>query len=187
MTQRIFAWITPNQLTVGRISAIPLLLLLIYVDRPWWNVVGCALFALACLTDYWDGELARSRGQITQLGKLLDPLADKMLTTALLVMLAAMDRAQVLPVIVIILREFAVSGLRQVAALEGVAIAAVRGAKWKTLLQMIATGILLLHANPLHVPLLLAGNSVLWLAMVWTLVTGYGYFQRYYSSATPKD
>lgn len=183
MTQRLFYWVTPNQLTLGRIAAIPVLLLLIAVDRPWWNLVSCALFVVACITDYLDGELARQRGEISQLGKLLDPLADKMLIAAVLVMLTAEGIAQVLPVIVILIREFAVSGLRQVAALEGIAISAVRGAKWKTLLQMIGTGILLAHTNALTGDLTLLGNVVLWVAAVWTVVTGYGYFQRYFAGA----
>jgi len=173
-------WVTPNQLTLGRIASIPVLLLLMYWSLPLTNLIALVLFVLACMTDYWDGNLARSRKEITQLGKLLDPIADKMLITATLVMLVSMGKAGVVPTIFILLREFAVTGLRQVAAAEGVVISAVRGAKWKTIFQMIAVGFLILHNDPFGIPFETMGRVLLWWALVWTLVTGYGYFADYY-------
>lgn len=179
---RWLRWVTPNQLTVARICAVPLLMLLIWVDRPWTNYVGLAVFVLACLTDYWDGDMARTRREITPLGKLLDPLADKMLISASLVMLVARGSADSVPTILILMREFAVSGLRQVAALEGVAISAARGAKVKTIFQMVATGTLMLSHNPLGIPLDLLGRIFLWFALGWTLWTGWAYYADYYRS-----
>ena len=107
---------------MARIAAVPLLMVLIWLDRPLANYVALAVFVVACLTDYWDGDLARVRKEVTQLGKLLDPIADKMLITASLVMLVQRGSADAVPTILILLREFAVSGLRQVAASEGVAL-----------------------------------------------------------------
>jgi CDP-diacylglycerol--glycerol-3-phosphate 3-phosphatidyltransferase len=183
---RWLRWITPNQLTVARIGAVPLLMVLIWLDRPLANYVALAVFVLACLTDYWDGDLARVRKEVTQLGKLLDPLADKMLITATLVMLVQRGSADAVPTILILLREFAVSGLRQVAALEGVAVAAAPTAKAKTIFQMIATGALLLSHNPFGLPLHLLGRFMLWFAVAWTLWTGWTYFASYYRSRSRK-
>jgi len=177
---RWLRWTTPNQLTLARIAAVPALVALIYWHGPVANTVAFGIFFLACLTDYWDGNLARVRREVTQIGKLLDPIADKMLITASLVMLVAQGHADALPTIIILLREFAVSGLRQVAAIEGVAIEAVKGAKAKTILQMLATGFLLMNHDPLGVPSHILGRGLLWVASVWTLWTGWGYFADYY-------
>jgi CDP-diacylglycerol--glycerol-3-phosphate 3-phosphatidyltransferase len=173
-------WTTPNQLTLARIFAVPLLVTLIYLHGPVTNVIAVAVFILACLTDYWDGDLARVRHEITEMGKLLDPIADKILITASLVMLVSEGIADPVPTIVILLREFAVSGLRQVAAIEGVAIAAVRGAKAKTIMQMVATGFMLMNNDPFGMPTTAIGRSLLWISAVWTVWTGYTYFAEYY-------
>jgi len=180
MVETMFRWVTPNQLTLGRIGAIPLLLLLIWLERPVGNYFAVALFALACMTDYLDGVLARQRGEITQLGKLLDPIADKMLILSSLILLVGMGIAGTFPTILIAMRELAVGGLRSVAAAEGVIISAAPGAKWKTGLQMGATGALMLHHNPLALPFDVLGQALLWVATAWTLWTGYAYFSDYF-------
>lgn len=175
-------WITPNQLTVARIATIPVLLVLIVLRGPLWNYLALALFTISCLTDYWDGYLARFRDEISPMGKLLDPIADKMLIAACLVLMTNLGVAPVVPTVVILMREFAVSGLRQVAAAEGVVIAAVRGAKVKTLLQMIAVGFLLVPDVSFAPVPLLVGQVLLWVAMVWTLWTGWFYFRSYFQN-----
>jgi CDP-diacylglycerol--glycerol-3-phosphate 3-phosphatidyltransferase len=183
---RWLRWVTPNQLTVARIFAVPVLMLLIWLDRAWANYVSLAVFVLACLTDYWDGDMARMRGEVTPLGKLLDPIADKMLISASLVMLVARGSADSVPTVLILMREFAVSGLRQVAALEGVVIAAAPAAKATRILQMVATGTLMLSHNPFGVPLDWLGRILLWFALIWTLWTGWAYFARYYRDKAVK-
>jgi CDP-diacylglycerol--glycerol-3-phosphate 3-phosphatidyltransferase len=180
MVEAMFRWVTPNQLTWGRIGAIPVLLLLIWLQHPVGNYIAVVLFGLACITDYLDGVLARQRGEITQLGKLLDPIADKMLILSTLILMVAMGIAGVLPTILIAMRELAVGGLRSVAAAEGVSIAVASGAKWKTAFQMGATGALLLHHNPFGLPFDLVGQALLWFAAAWTLWTGYAYFADYF-------
>lgn len=182
MGYRWLKWVTPNQLTLARIVAVPALILLIYLDRPLANVVAFVIFSLAGLTDYVDGDLARHRGEVTRLGRMLDPIADKMLVSAALVMLVAMGHAGAVPTILIILREFAVSGLRQVAALDGVEIPAIKAAKWKTVSQMLATGPLLLNHDPFGIPMEATGRIVLWAATALTLWSGYGYFSAYFRS-----
>ena len=192
MIQRLLFWVTPNQLTAGRILLIPVLIALLYLDRPITNVVAVVVFVLAALTDYFDGFLARERDEVSQLGKLLDPIADKMLITACLVMLVALRHAGAVPTIVILSREFAVAGLRQVASAEGVVIEVVRGAKWKTALQMVAISFLIVHEDVLSLPTGTIGAWLLWLAVVVTLWTGAGYFRAYYRHVvgpreTPQD
>ena len=151
-----------------------------HLASPPWLFTLALVFFLACLTDYWDGVLARQRGEVTQIGKLLDPIADKVLVISSLIMLVWIGVAGVLPTILITAREFAVAGLRSVAATEGIVIAAAPGAKWKTVLQMLATGPLILHHSPFSVPIHVVGQVMLWIATAWTLWTGYAYFADYF-------
>ncbi len=185
MVQRLLFWISPNQLTLGRIVLIPVLIVLMYIDHPVLNLVAVVVFVMAALTDYFDGILARERNEVSQIGKLLDPVADKMLVTACLVMVVSQGHAWeiAIPTIIILVREFAVSGLRQMASTEGVAIPVAEGAKWKTTLQMVAIGFLIVHTNPFDLPAGLVGRWLLWLAALWTVVTGANYFRHYYRSA----
>ena len=180
MMNRLLRWVTPNQLTMARIFSAPVLMLLVYLDTPATNWVGLALFTVAGLTDYVDGHLARTRGEVTQLGRMLDPIADKILVTAALVMLVSIGHAGAVPTILILMREFAVSGLRQVAVADGVEIYAFRAAKWKAGLQMVATGMLLVHHDPFGLPMQLLGDVALWAAAAITLWTGYDYFMAYF-------
>ena len=175
------AWVTPNQLTIGRIMAVPVVMYLIYLGGPMANTLAWVLFTVAGVTDYLDGDLARYRGEVTLLGRMLDPLADKMLISASLIMLVAQNHAFVVPTILIILREFAVTGLRQVAALDGIEIHVAGGGKLKTVLQMLATGGLILNHDPFGLPMLFMGNVALWIAMGVTLWTGYGYFSAFFN------
>ena len=179
MVNVLLRWVTPNQLTLARIFSIPALLVLIGLDRPLVNNIAFGVFTVSCLTDYWDGLLARERGEVTQLGKLLDPIADKMLILSSLILLVSMGIAAVIPTILITAREFAVGGLRSVAAADGVVISSAQGAKYKTLLQMLATGFLIMHHDPWSIPSQQIGVGMLWIAAVWTLWTGYGYYADY--------
>ena len=180
-------WVTPNQLSMLRILLVPVLMVLLYYDRPWGNVGAMFVFLFAGLTDYIDGNLARYRGEVTNLGRLLDPIADKMLVTASLVMLVAAGHAGAVPTILVLMREFAISALRQVAALDGVALASVRGAKWKTTLQMVATGTLIVSVNPFGGPIELIGGILLWAAAVVTLWSGLEYFRMYFREKAEKE
>ncbi len=182
MGNSLLKWVTPNQLTLLRILLIPLILLFIYRGDPVSNWVAVGIFFLACLTDFLDGRLARFRGEVSPLGALLDPIADKMLISATLVMLVSQGLAPVIPTIVILLREFAVSGLRQTAAAQGVIIAAEPGAKWKTVFQMVAAAFHMVTYRPFSLPLVEIGQTMLWVAMVWTVWTGYSYFRRYFKT-----
>ncbi|MCK8787155.1 CDP-diacylglycerol--glycerol-3-phosphate 3-phosphatidyltransferase [Roseomonas sp. NAR14] len=176
----------PNLLTLSRIAAIPLLVALSALRLPWGDVAACVVFSAAAITDYFDGKLARRRRQVSDLGRMLDPIADKLLVGAALMLLAGLDRLSafgLLPAIVIMLREILVSGLREYLASLSVGLPVTRLAKWKTGVQMGALGTLLAGttgAAALHLswlPVQAIGEIMLWTAAVLTLVTGWDYLQ----------
>src|ERR1700738_688576 len=174
----------PNLLTLSRIAAIPLLVGLVAVHYPLADLIACILFSAAAITDYFDGKLARSRRQQSDLGRMLDPIADKLLVGATLMMLVGMGRlsaAALYPAIVIMLREILVSGLREYLAGIRIGLPVTGLAKWKTGFQMGALGTLLAgdsSARLLHlsfVPVSVLGGTMLWGAAALTLVTGWDY------------
>ena len=143
-------------------------------------------FLFACLTDYWDGVLARHQGQTTKLGKLLDPVADKILIGSLLVLLVAMGRAPALLTVFLISREFIINGLRSIAAAEGVVISASSGGKIKTISQMLAVGFLIIHYPTIGIPCHEVGVILLWISTAISLWSGYNYVASYYLSLPDK-
>ncbi len=173
----------PNALTLLRIAIIPPLVALFYVSAPWGSWAALGLFVVAAVSDYFDGWLARRLGQISVFGRLLDPIADKMLVAAVLLMLVAAGRVEGLSVIaavIILLREILISGLREyMAGRRAAGLPVTRLAKWKTTVQMAAIALLIIApAVPAPVPVLTAGLIGLWLAAVLTVVTGWDYVTR---------
>ena len=144
----------PNALTLSRIFIVPLLVvvLLTPVSENWLGVpryvLGVAIFVAAALTDYFDGKIARQRQQVSNLGKLLDPIADKLLISAALISLVENHLAPAWAVVIIVGREFAVTGLRSIAATEGVVISASRMGKFKMVAQVVTVGLLILSLSP---------------------------------------
>ena len=176
----------PNLLTLSRIAAIPLLVVLVAIRDPWADFAACVVFSAAAITDYFDGKLARERQQITAFGRMLDPIADKLLVGAALMLLAGMGRltdTALLPAIVILLREILVSGLREYLAGLAVGLPVTKLAKWKTGFQMGALGTLLAGDTAASVlglsilPVSLIGELMLWTAAVLTMITGWDYLQ----------
>lgn len=171
----------PNLLTLSRIVVIPLVIATFYVDGVSARWVACGLFVAAAVTDYFDGYLARSRNQVSALGRFLDPIADKLLVAAVLFMLVAYDRVSeicVLPALIILLREILVSGLREFLAEVRIGMPVSKLAKWKTGIQMVALPVLLVgDYGPDVLPVRLIGEGLLWLAALLTLVTGWDYLQ----------
>ena len=172
----------PNILTLSRIGIIPLLILLFYLDRPLasWSVLG--VFVTACVTDFFDGYLARHRQQVSAFGRFLDPIADKLLVAAVILMLVATSRIEgvvVLAALVILCREILVSGLREYLAEVRVSVPVSGLAKVKTAIQMTALGFLIVgYDGPDAVPVQLIGEVGLWLAALLTLITGYDYLRH---------
>ncbi len=171
----------PNLLTLSRIVAVPLVILTFWVPAPIGPWLGCALFSLAGFTDWLDGRLARLWQQQSELGRFLDPIADKLLVATTLFMLGMMGRfsaASILPALVILSREILVSGLREHLASLRVRVPVSRLAKWKTAIQMVAIGVLLVgNAGPAMLPVQAIGELLLWIAAALTCVTGYDYLR----------
>ena len=161
----------PNVLTVARILAVPVIVVALLDETPNGDVIAAIVFALAAFTDGLDGYIARSRGSITTFGKLMDPIADKLLIVAALVALVSLDRLAAWVAMVIIAREFAVTGLRTIAAEQGVVIAASWLGKLKTIVQVAAVFALILwESSPLGVDLLV------YAAVAMTVISGADYF-----------
>jgi cardiolipin synthase len=174
----------PNLLTLARIGAIPLLVLCAAQHTAWGD--GCAgiIFALAAITDWLDGYLARRQRMLSEFGRMLDPIADKLLVTASLVLLAGSGRLStpgLYAALLILLREILVSGLREYLAGREIGLPVTRLAKWKTAAQMVALFLLLLGndgarwISGLRLPAEFVGEGLLWAAALLTLITGWGY------------
>jgi cardiolipin synthase len=169
----------PNLLTLSRILVIPVVIASFYVPGDYARWFACALFSAAAVTDWLDGHVARRWQQQSEIGRFLDPIADKLLVSATLFMLTAFDRLSaqaVLPALVILCREILVSGLREYLAGLRASMPVSRLAKWKTVIQMVAIGILIVgDAGPALLPVAAIGETLLWVAALLTLVTGYDY------------
>ncbi|MGY9002827.1 MAG: CDP-diacylglycerol--glycerol-3-phosphate 3-phosphatidyltransferase [Rhodospirillales bacterium] len=171
----------PNILTFSRILAIPVVVGLVFIDPPLGNWLAFSVYASACITDFFDGYFARAWHQQSKLGRFLDPIADKLLVAAVLLMLVGIDRVSgltVIPAAIILCREILVSGLREFLAGVHVSLPVSRLAKWKTTLQLIALGFLLVgEAGPDFGPFttLQIGTHGLWVAAGITLITGLDY------------
>ncbi len=168
---------TPNRLSILRILLVPLLVVVLLTKLENKEFIGLAVFLVASATDFLDGYIARRKGQVTQLGKLLDPAADKLLTSAAFISLVELGLAPAWMVVVIIAREFAVSALRSIAAAEGLVLGAIYTAKIKTVLQVISIALLIIY-NQLGSFEHLAPIS-LWAAMLVSLYSGVEYFVRF--------
>lgn len=170
-----------NTLTLLRIAAIPLVVAAFWLDRPWAQWVAVVLFAVASITDWFDGYFARRYAQISRFGRFLDPIADKLLVAAALVMLVAfgpLKGVHLLAALIILAREILVSGLREFLAEIRVGLPVSNLAKWKTAIQMTAIAVLLLDdAGPKAIPMHEVGLALIWIAAALTLVTGYDYLR----------
>ncbi len=176
----------PNILTILRISLIPLFIFVFStpsVERSHWAAL---VFIIASLTDWFDGYIARKWRQVTLSGKLLDPVADKLLVLAALIMLVEVNRVASWIAIVIIGREIAVTGLRAIASSMGIVIAAKEMGKYKTVVQIFAIVLLILDytvtISGVPVDLHLVGTVFLWLSLILAIISGFTYFYRFWIS-----
>ncbi len=164
-----------------RIALIPVVVGLFYFDRPLSNWLAAFFFILACITDYLDGYFARILKQTTNFGVFLDPIADKLLVAATLLMLVGFGRIQgisLIPAVIILCREILVSGLREFLAEAHVSVPVTELAKWKTTIQMIALSLLIIENVPgFPLPIHLFGIIGLWIAALLTLLTGFDYLR----------
>ncbi len=178
----------PNLLTMIRMWAIPLIVLTFFLKEAsanhpvMWAWIGVVLFAIAGITDYLDGYLARHWNQLSRFGRVLDPIADKLLVGSILIMLAWEGRlvgVMVIPAVIILCREILVSGLREFLAEIKIGCPVTRLAKWKTACQMVALPILMVceESGAFNTFFTVLGALLFWLAAVLTIITGYDYWK----------
>ncbi len=173
-------WNLANILTLTRILATPFVVLFLSYPSRFTAWMATVLFVMACITDIFDGLVARRQGRITTLGKFLDPLADKLLITSVLVMLASLGWVPAWIVVVILCRELAVTGLRAIAAEKGEVIAADRFGKLKTIVQIVAVTPLIWHYPVFGFDPVPAGMALLYLALFLTVFSGGNYLYNFY-------
>src|SRR3989338_35750 len=177
--QRHEAWNLPNAVSILRILTVPVLILLLLSPDKEISIIAAVIFAAASMTDWLDGYLARRMAVETIFGKFLDPLADKLLIVTCLVMLISLGRAPAWMVALITGREIAVTGLRAMASVEGVVIAAGRLGKYKTVFQIASVAALIVHYKFLGIDFHIAGMVLLWIALVFTIWSAVDYFVRF--------
>ena len=177
---------TPNVLTLIRIGFVPLIVGLLFLRTPVWDIVAAIVFGIASITDYFDGYLARRNQVITVYGKLLDPLADKFLVVSALIMLQELGRIHPIVVILLICRELAVTGLRALASAEGVIIAASDSAKWKTATQMVAIPFIMVKSDLLGFSLYPLGMALLYISLGISLWSAKDYIVGFFKAVKEK-
>ena len=179
----------PNLITMGRVVLIPAILLFMDNFNPLRSFIASLLYLVAAAGDFLDGYLARKRGEVSMLGKFLDPLADKLLVTSVLVYMVALSRVPAWVVVVLTARDLAVNGLRSIASAQGLVIAASDGGKIKTALQLVAIMMLLIYfrypALGVGVPIDygLAGKWTLYISTVVSVFSGVQYMRHFLLAA----
>ena len=179
----------PNMVTMFRIATAPFLIWILMHTGPSASWLAAGVFLIATVSDFFDGYLARNYDSVTTLGKFLDPMADKLVVATVLIMLAGMARTPHVPawmVVVLVTREIMVTGLRAVAAAEGLIVAAEELGKYKMALQSIAIEGLLIHYTYWHVDFFAAGMFVLWIAMAVSVWSCVDYYVRVVMALRPK-
>ncbi len=168
-----------NKLTLARLALLPVIILLFFIPTGWAAWTCLTLYVIGAVTDWLDGWVARRYNQYSEFGRFLDPIADKIFVVVVLLMLIAVDRVEgiwVLAVVIILIREFLVAGLREFLGPKGIIVPVTPLAKWKTALQMVATGILIVGPY-IHDGITMLGLLGLTGAAVLTVMTGWNYFK----------
>ncbi len=170
----------PNIITLSRIGFVPFIIIVLYSDSLYRHWYAAGLFILASLTDYLDGELARRLQAQSIFGKFMDPLADKILITSILIIMIPLEKLSPILVIILLGRDTLVAGLRAIAASHNIIISAGQIGKWKTVLQMIAIFCILIKIPSL--PLSEVGHSLLWISVILSLISAFIYYLKYKKS-----
>ncbi len=177
---RQIIWNIPNLLSFLRMGAIPIVMVFLFFPGPLGSFLAALFFGIASVTDLLDGYIARQQKSETAIGKLLDPLADKLLINTSLIMLIPLGRIPAWMVVIIVGREVAVTGLRGIASIEGLVIGASNWGRAKTLFQSFALAGLMLHYQYFGINFHLIGMVLLWIAFVITIWSGIDYFYKFY-------
>jgi len=179
---RAIVWNLPNLLSVFRILTVPFVVVCLFWSSPLASFLAALIFGIASITDLLDGYIARYQKSETAIGQLLDPLADKLLINSALIMLIPLGRIPAWMVVLIVAREVAVTGLRGIASIEGLVIAASSWGKAKTIFQTIALVGLLLHYEYFRIDFHGWGMILMWIALAITLWSGFDYFYKFYQA-----
>jgi len=169
----------PLQITWFRIWMVPVIVACLWPNLVVWNIVAAVLFIITSISDYYDGYFARKFNAVSTMGKFLDPIADKILVTSILVVLIPTQKIDPIMVIVILARDTFIGGIRSIAAAEGIIIAARPTGKWKTALQMVAIPAVMIDANVGGVAFDKIGYWVLWISVVLSVTSGIQYYYGY--------
>lgn len=172
-------WSTPNYLTISRVAMIPLIMFFLFFEGKFASFMACVIFIIASITDWYDGYLARKEHSVTSFGKFLDPLADKLLVMATMIMLIPLDRIDAWIVVLILGREITITGLRGIASAEGIVIAASPLGKYKTGFQIAALIGLTMHYTYYGFNFQFWGTLLLWIALALTLWSGFDYMKKF--------
>jgi len=173
----------PNYLTGFRVLLIPVIMIILPFQTRWTALISVILFAIGSITDGLDGYIARKYNAVTKIGKLLDPIADKMYVSAALVMLVSIERINPWAVVILLTREFAISGLRVIAIEDDIKIPVGNWGKWKSALQMLGIGGLMIWHTYYDFPFRLVGNILIYLAVFFSITSAIQYFRKYFSIA----
>jgi CDP-diacylglycerol--glycerol-3-phosphate 3-phosphatidyltransferase len=174
----------PNEITIIRIVAIPIIILLLFYIDGIYSIITSILFLLVSLTDTLDGYIARRRKLVTTLGKFLDPLADKLLIVTSLIALIPTRGVPAWMVIVIVGREIAVTGLRGIAVSQGIVISASSMGKYKTVFEVVSIFFLIMNGDLFLISFKLIGMILLWIALIIALISGFDYFKNFFKEIT---
>jgi len=174
-------------LTWGRIAICPFVVALMAIDSATARWVAAALFIVASITDWFDGALARRYGVESNLGKFMDPIADKILVASALIMLIPLGHAHPIMVLLLLSRDILIGGVRSAAAADGVVIAAKAAGKWKTGLQMVGIPMMLIATPIFGLPILQIGQGLLWFSVILSVISGIEYFRLYLSERSRKQ
>ena len=177
----------PNTISLIRIGVIPILFLLLLSPGPIVSLVIAVLFIAAALTDMLDGYIARRYHIVTTMGKFLDPIADKLIVNTAMIMLIPIDRIPAWIAAVIIIRDFIVDGIRNIASAEGLIIAASPLGKRKTLCQIFAVSALMIHYPVFGFDTHVVGLVILYIALTLTVLSGIDYFLKFYRTSIQKN
>jgi CDP-diacylglycerol--glycerol-3-phosphate 3-phosphatidyltransferase len=172
----------PMQITWFRIWLVPIIIAMMMPETLFWNVAAAMLFIVASISDYYDGYFARKYNAISNMGKFMDPIADKILVTSILVMLVPSFRIDPLMVAVILARDTFIGGIRSIAAADGIVIDAKATGKWKTALQMVAIPAVMIGEPAFGIPFQIIGYYVLWISVILSVTSGAQYYLGYVKS-----
>jgi CDP-diacylglycerol--glycerol-3-phosphate 3-phosphatidyltransferase len=167
---------------MSRIFIVPVIIALLYPNIFWWNVSAALVFMLASITDYYDGYFARKYHAISNFGKFMDPIADKILVTSILIMLIHTDRIDVFMVIIILARDTFIGGIRSIAAADQIIIDAKPAGKWKTALQMVAIPAVMIDETWNGINFTKIGYWALWVSVILSVTSGFQYYWGYLQS-----